>query len=185
MGVMVLGTLALAPSYRAVKRWLSETEAVSHLVGSTSEAEYWAAHLDPGVRAYQPMVRHVNESVPPDALVLMLFEARGFPLAPASLQDNKITNWPYLAGVLPEGSCGEGVGASHLLLANAALNYYRLRGLDPDRLQWGRFQGFAERCLEPVYQVPGYVLFMWRRPLATPAPPSAAAEPPDPRAGGD
>ena len=185
LGVMVLGTLALAPSYRAVKRWLSETEAVSHLLGSTSETEYWATHLDPGVRAYQPMVRHVNENVPTDALVLMLFEARGFPLVTASLQDNKITNWPYLAGVLPEGSCGESVGASHLLLATAALNYYRLRGLDPERLQWGRFEGFAERCLEPVFQVPGYVLFRWHPPAPTASPPSAAAGPPDPRAGAD
>jgi hypothetical protein len=185
LGVMVLGTLALAPSYQAVNRWLSETEAVSHLLGSTSEAEYWATHLDPGVRAYQPMVRHVNESVSPEALVLMLFEARGFPLVPTSLQDNKITNWPYLAGALPEGSCGDEVGADYLLLANAALNYYRLRGLDPERLQWSRFQGFAERCLEPVYQVPGYVLFKWRRALPTASPPSAAAEPPDPPGGAD
>jgi len=185
LGVMVLATLALAPSGRAVERWLEGTQAVSHLIGSVSASEYWSTHLDPGVRAYLPVVRQVNESVPEDALILMLFEARGFPLKPPVLQDNMITNWPYFSGALPEGSCGEGVGADYLLLASAALNYYRLRGLDPDRLGWDRFQGFAERCLEPVFQVPGYVLFQWRPPSPTPSPPSAAAEPPDPRAGAD
>jgi hypothetical protein len=107
------------------------------------------------------VIRHVNASLPGDATLLMLFEARGFPLQTKVIQDNRITNWPYLAGVLPEESCGDEVGADYLLLASAALNYYRLRGLDPEKLHWDRFEGFAERCLEPVFQVPGYVLFRW------------------------
>jgi hypothetical protein len=161
VGLLVIATLALGPSYRAVRDRLGGTQAVSHLLGSTSQAEYWATHHDPGVRAYAPVIRHVNASLPGDATLLMLFEARGFPLQTKVIQDNRITNWPYLAGVLPEESCGDEVGADYLLLASAALNYYRLRGLDPEKLHWDRFEGFAERCLEPVFQAPGYVLFRW------------------------
>jgi hypothetical protein len=167
--VLVLATVALGPSWRAGKRWVTGTEAVPHLLGRASESDYWATHHDPGVRAYAPMVSFVNEHVPDSARILMLFEARGFPLEPRVYQDNKITNWPYLSGVLPEGGCGEEVGADYLLLASAALNYYQTRGLDPEKLQWERFEGFADRCLGPVFHVPGYVLFRWKSGIPAPA----------------
>jgi len=166
--VLVLATATLGPSWQAGKHWLTGTEAVPHLLGRVSGSDYWATHRDPGVRAYAPMVRFVNDMVPDTARVLLLFEARGFPLEPRVIQDNKITNWPYLVGVFPEGSCGEEVGADYLLLASAALNYYQLRGLDPEKLQWERFEGFAERCLGSVFHTPGYVLFRWES--GTPAP---------------
>jgi len=169
VGILVLATWMLMPTGRAMKRWMEGTEAGTHLLGSTSEAEFWANHHDPGVRAFAPIIRYVNENLSPESRVLMLFEARGYPFEPKVIQDNKITNWPYLAGILPEGSCGEEGVADHILLASAALNYYRLRGLGAEKLQWGRFQGFAERCLEPVYQVPGYLLFKWE---TTPREPS-------------
>jgi hypothetical protein len=167
--VLILATLALGPSWRAAKRWVTGTEAVPYLLGRASESDYWATHHDPGVRAYAPMVSFVNEHVPDSARILLLFEARGFPLEPRVIQDNKITNWPYLAGVLPEGGCGEEVGADYILLASAALNYYQTRGLDPAMLQWERFEGFADRCLSPVFHVPGYVLFRWN---SGPSPPT-------------
>ena len=167
--VLVLATVALGPSWRAARRWVSDTEAVPYLLGRASGSDYWATHHDPGVRAFAPMVSFVNEHVPDTARILLLFEARGFPMEPRVIQDNKITNWPYLVGVLPEGSCGEEVGADYLLLASAALNYYQVRGLDPEKLQWERFEGFAERCLGPVFHVPGYVLFRWKSGIPAPA----------------
>ncbi|MGW8268636.1 MAG: hypothetical protein ACWGSQ_19885, partial [Longimicrobiales bacterium] len=197
-GVLALATVALGPSWRVAKEWVTNTEAVPHFLGRASSSDYWATHLDPAVQTFAPMVRFVNENVPDTARVLLLFEARGFPLEPRVIQDNKITNWPYLVGVLPEGSCGEEVGADYLLLASAALNYYQQRGLDPGKLQWERFERFAESCLGPIIHIPGYVLFRWKRdvpqaaggggafePPATASPPSVGASPPDPRAAFD
>ncbi len=161
VGVLILASLALLPTYRFMSRWVAGTQAVSFFQGSTSEAQFWENHHDPGVRAFFPVIRHINSSVPSGHRILLLFEARGFPFEAEVIQDNKITNWPYLEGALPEGDCGAAVGADYLLLSGAAVNYYRLRGLDPERLRWDRFQGFAERCLTPVFQSPGYTLFRW------------------------
>lgn len=195
VGVLVVATLALGPSWQTSRQWLTKTEAVPHFVGRASSSDYWATHLDPGVRTFAPMVRFVNDHVPDTARVLLLFEARGFPLEPRVIQDNKITNWPYLVGVLPEGECGEEVGADYLLLASAALNYYQQRGLDPGKLRWERFERFAEACLGPIFHVPGYVLFRWKHDVpgaagvgtpgqspTTASPPSVEASPPDPPA---
>ncbi len=184
LGLLILATLSLGPSYRAARHWLEGTEALTYLSGFTSQAEFRSTHLDPGVRAYAPLIRRINGSLSADDTVLMLFEARGFPLRTRVIQDNRITNWPYLVGVLPPGSCGENIGADYLLLASAALRYYQQRGLDPERLRWGEFEEFAGRCLDPVYQVPGYVLFRWRKPASiSELLPYAGGGPPGPPGG--
>lgn len=162
--ILAVCLLATFPTGRAVWVWLGRTVALEHLVGTASAQRYRQTHHDPGVRIYAPVIRHVNTDVPDDATILMLFEARGFPLDRQVLQDNGIHNWPILAAALKAGSdpCLESAPFDHVLLATGVLGYYERRGLDLERLGWPRFGPFQARCLEPVWQSPGYVLFRRR-----------------------
>ncbi len=158
-----LAILSLVPSARAMYLWVSRTDAVGHLFGVTSATEYMAGHVDPGVRVYAPLVQFVNNEVPEESRILMLFEARGYYFKPTVLQDNRVTNWPLLASTSVPDACLESTEVTHVLLAIGSLNYYVRRGLDLDVVREAALQQFAQQCLAPVYQTPGYVLFRVRR----------------------
>lgn len=90
------------------------------------------------------------ENSPPDAQLLMLFDARGLHHRRATIQDNVLTNWPLLVGTGAVERCLSGTGITHVLMNRGVLNYYVTRGLDPRLLDVPRFDAFAERCLQPM-----------------------------------
>ncbi len=172
VGLLGVGVLALLPTVGTVATWLGRTPALAHAVGAASAEEYHAGHLDPGVRFYRPVVRHVNETLSPDDRLLLLWEARGFPLEPRVIQDNKISNWPVMAEALEMHSgCLNQVGEfEYVLLASAAANYYRFRGLGEDRIRWEAFQRYRDRCLSELWSSPGFTLFRVRESVSGPDP---------------
>jgi hypothetical protein len=96
------------------------------------------------------VARWIGGNTPPDAKVLMLFDARGFYHQRATIQDNVLTNWPLLVGTGATERCLAGTGITHIYLNRAVLTYYGTRGLDPATLEWDRFPEFAARCLESL-----------------------------------
>jgi hypothetical protein len=102
------------------------------------------------------------EQTPPDAKLLMLFDARGFYHQRATIQDNLLTNWPLLLATGVTDRCLAGSGITHVYVNRVILAYYQARGLDPTLLSWERFPEFAARCLEPMVDVNGITLFRVR-----------------------
>lgn len=102
------------------------------------------------------------EQTPPDAKLLMLFDARGFYHERATIQDNLLTNWPLLLATGVTDRCLAGSGITHVYVNHAILAYYQARGLDPALLAWDKFPEFAARCLEPMVDVNGIALFRVR-----------------------
>lgn len=155
--VLVAATvLAVLPTVRSGISWTRRAPVVEQAFGQASRQDYLAA----GFSYYAGLVGTVNRSVPEDGRVLLLWEARGFYLAPAHLPDNVLSNWPLLAPYVQETeSCLERSGITHILAATAAPAYYESRGADPDALGVERFQAFADRCLEAVDGGAGHVLY--------------------------
>jgi hypothetical protein len=156
---VVLAALVLIPSVRAGYATLMGTRSLGYVAGSTSTTEYMISHYDPGVRIYGSLVEFLDESAPPDATMLMLFEARGYHLRTGVIQDNRLTNWPLIVPYLSDPNCLGAVGATHMILATGSLSYYVSRGLDPEVMDLDLLQGFVSRCLQPIYEGPGFAVF--------------------------
>lgn len=159
LALALLALLALVPSIRTARTWLEQGGALAHLLGRRSAHAYLATHMLPDVRGYAPVVRAVNERVPPDGRVLLLFEGRGFYFAPEVLQDHSSSTWPLLATLRPP-DCLASAGITHVLANVGAARYFIRGGLDPGVLRWDAFEAFVEECLTPVFQGAGHVLFV-------------------------
>lgn len=152
--------VALLPSGKNAGLWLSKTAAVTYLTGLSSRETYLRTSLVPaGSPAYADITFYVNRHLPHDSRVLMLLEARGYYFDVPVIQDNTLTNWSLLARTDAAHNCLQSTGISHVIANVSALIYYTRRGLDPHILQWESFQQFAERCLTPVYQGRGFILY--------------------------
>lgn len=99
---------------------------------------------------------------PPDARVLMLFESRGYYHTRDVLQDNLLANWPVLQHIGATDRCLAGSGITHVLLNGVMPSYYARRGANLSAARWERFPEFAQRCLVPIGQTAGVVLFRVR-----------------------
>lgn len=151
--VISLAALALYPSARAMHFWLGKSKVLGHFAGVTSEREY----LDTGYSYYSQLTEAVNQRVPGDAKVLLLFEARGYYFEPAVIQDNMLTNWPLLAPkAIGSEDCLSSTGITHILVSDLAVRYYVRRGTDPQVLGSDLFPVFATQCLAPFYQGRGF-----------------------------
>jgi len=157
----ILAAVALVPSARSAVTWTRRSPVLGQAVGSVSRQDYLAA----GFTFYAALAGAVNRNVPPDGKVLLLWEARGFYLAPPHLQDNILTNWPLLEPWLDRtGDCLRGTGITHVLASTGAVGYYVSRGADPGVLGIDRFHAFADRCLMPVAGDPGFTLYRVKDP---------------------
>lgn len=174
--VLSLSVLSLLPTGKTVYHWMTERRALGYAIGTVSRDQYLAR----GFAFYRAMTNAVNEEVPADGKVLLLFEARGLYFKPAVLQDNLLTNWPFLAHV-GSRSCLAPVGVTHVLVSLLAVRYYTLRGTDPNLFDLNLFPKFAQRCLRPVHRQSGFILYSVKRPADSPprgaAWPSGTGEP--------
>ena len=151
--------LALIPTgYVALER-LTGTAALRHLVGAASADYYLRTHDLLEVRVYARALQFVNSELPEDARVLMLFEARGYYVARDVIQDNKATNWPLLATALGPHDCLAATGITHVMLGQGAVEYYAEQGIDLEVVRWEALQDFAERCLTPLWEGRGFVVY--------------------------
>lgn len=146
----------LVPTVRSAVAWTRRAPVLEQATGQVSRQEYLAA----GFSFYAGLAGGVNRTVPPDGEVLLLWEARGYYLAPDHLQDNVLTNWALLVPYLErEESCLEETDITHVLVSEAAVDFYVGRGADREVFAWERFRDFSRRCTEVADDGPGYTLY--------------------------
>lgn len=126
-----------------------------HIVGATSRH----AFLRGRTGGYADAVAFVNGHLPADSRLLMLFEARGFYFRVPVLQDNGITNWPFLAPKASEPGCLRAAGFTHVLVNSGAIYYYARRGVDLAPLRLDALERFGRECLTPIYASGGITVF--------------------------
>ena len=163
---VLLVVVVLLPTSFVVSLWLSRSMKLTlgYAIGRSSQQEYLLHSSFPYEgRRYKEILQYVNQTVPHDGLVLMLFEGRGYYFEVPVLQDNVFTNWQYLVHKQSSLECLKGTKISHVLVGNEVFNYLTKRGFNPDLIQWNVFQEFAQRCLTPIYQGGGYTLYEVRR----------------------
>lgn len=153
--------LALLPGAVAVGHFAMLSGALGHAVGLTTGPEY--LHHHPKTAPLSRGAILAQRHVPPDGLVLMVYEARGFRFPRPAIQDNKATNFPYLLASGATERCLENTPFTHVLLNEGVLQYHLAAGLDPEAVGWDRFPDFADRCLRLVDAATGLALFEIRR----------------------
>lgn len=163
--LLALSVASLAPSALALLPQTFARGHFQHAAGVTSRREMLRAGTGP----YADAVTFVNEQLPADARLLLLWEARGYHLRVPVLQDNGIVNWPMLAARADPPGCLRSSGLTHVLVNEGALAYYRSRGMQLDGPHWGVLPRFAQACLDPLYSSGGISVFRLR-PNGAPEP---------------
>lgn len=164
----LLAAAVLLPATTAARQVMLRADAHRHARGSLSADRYLAFHLEYGpLHAAMARIGDLEE----DARVLMIFDARGFRAPRPVLQDNKLTNWPYVqAAARASGGkpCLRGTGITHILVNRWALAYYsRSAGFGADALDVEALGRFASRCTETLWESPAMSLHR-----IAPAPPT-------------
>jgi hypothetical protein len=152
--VLVAVTCSVLPSLIVLGSNFSYLRPIAHAIGAVSRY-YYKGEIN--------AERYVNDRLPRDARVLLLFDARGYRYSRTVIQDNNLTNWPLLISVLGPSKCLEGSGITHVLVNEFGLRLYVNRGLNSNHILWDRFDEFADRCLEEVHREPDFWLFAVRR----------------------
>jgi hypothetical protein len=156
--------IVLFPTAVVIKLWTSNRSATDYLLGAASSESYLENNsVPPYYRLFATTLFHVNRHLPLNSRILMLFEARGFYFNVPVIQDNVLTNWPLLANRASKLNCLARTGITHVLVNFADLNYYLHRGLQPATTRWDVFEGFAAKCLIPVFRGPGHTLYEVRK----------------------
>ncbi len=120
------------------------------------------AFLKARTRDYADVVQFVNERLPKESRILMLFEGRGYYFRVPVLQDNVIVNWPLLSAKAVWPDCLRSAGITHVLLNVGAIQYYVVRGVDLAPLRLRALQRFADHCLTPIHTAGGFTVFAVR-----------------------
>jgi hypothetical protein len=150
--------IVLTVTVSLMHRRLTRGRLLEHALGLTSRA----AFLSSQTGAYADAVSFVNQRLPRQSRVLMLFEARGYYFRVPVLQDNGIMNWALLSAKAAPPDCLRSTGITHVLLNRGAHDYYARRGVDVAPLRLDSFERFAEHCLDQIYSGGGSTIFRVR-----------------------
>ncbi|MBW3554783.1 MAG: glycosyltransferase family 39 protein [Gemmatimonadetes bacterium] len=156
----VVASAVLLPATTAARRAMHRAEAHRHAAGSFSADRYLTYNFE-----YGPLHDALERTgeLDEDARVLMIFDGRGFRAPRAVLQDNMLTNWPYIqAAAAARGAdrCLAGTGITHVLVNRWALEYYsRSAGFGADALGVDALEGFTTRCAETLWERRGMSLY--------------------------
>ncbi len=160
--LMIVVVLSLVPTWAAgAAKLRANHSAWQYLGGRVSTAAYVVDPQNP-LGGYGPIVEAVNSTLPLDATVLLLLEARSTYLQPRVLQDNRLLNWPALVPLLKRDPCLSGVGFTHMIVNEGAMRLYAGRGVDPANLGWDLLGSFAERCLVELARTESHTLYELR-----------------------
>jgi hypothetical protein len=154
LSVLIFG-ITLVPFGVIVKAELIRTDVLAHAIGRSSAENHFAKRR----KVYAEIVSYVNQNLPKEARVLLIYDARGYYFNVPAIQDNTFANWPLLARSEAATNCLRSTGISHVLVNVESLRYYLRRGVDPQALQWEAFREFSRRCLTPIRGTRAYTLF--------------------------
>jgi 4-amino-4-deoxy-L-arabinose transferase-like glycosyltransferase len=154
----VVATCLLPAGFAAYYK-LAETNPHQYWLGLRSERGYLDGISNPDIYLHVRVRRWINEHLPQDARVVMLFDGRGYEFEPDVLQDNWSRNWPILAAGEPWDDCMRSTGASHVLVNYGHLARMAQRGLDIGTVSWSDFSRFHRACLQIQKRLGGVVLY--------------------------
>lgn len=156
---LMVVTTCLLPAGFAIYYKVSEMNPHQHWLGFRSERAYLEDNANPDVYVHARLRHWVNERLPDDARIVMLFEGRGFGFEPQVRQDNLSRTWPILTAGEPWRDCLASTGATHVLVNYGALGSLIQRGLETETVQWSSFGTFARMCLKREGHVGRVVLY--------------------------
>jgi hypothetical protein len=157
--LMLVAGVSLLPALLVISRQLSVKNGPEFLLRSQRVTRYLGGVDDYEIRSHIAIVNRMNAALARPARVLMLFEGRGLYFEVPVLQDNVLTNWPFVVASRAADDCLSRAGITHVLVGESTLRYFTHRGLDPNDLAWGEFAAFQSRCLDRVYANRDYTLY--------------------------
>lgn len=167
MSFAVMVVFCLLPAGLAIHHRVEELRPQQYWLGLQSEQEYLLESSSWDVSSIAGVRTGINEQMPDDARIVMLFEPRGFGFHPEVMQDNLSRTWPILAENTPWRDCLAPTEATHVLVNYWHLGSLLRRGVEIETLSWDAFARFARECLERKDSMPGAVLYeIVRRPTS-------------------
>jgi MFS family permease len=139
-------------------RW---KQAIPHVIGLVSDRAVLDGYWD--TSDYMDVVRWTDSHVPPGTPVVLLFEGRGFYFRSTVYEDILLRNWAYLSRFADDPGCLAVTGARYIILNNDGRRYFVSRGARPEALQWDKFAGFKDRCLDLKYQNAKFEVFQLKQ----------------------
>jgi hypothetical protein len=156
---ILLITASLVMTGRVVVRFVDKTKAVQHGFGLISSAKYMQTYKIGGIRNLSFMLDYVNNNLPADSVILMLFEARSFYFRPQTIQDIRNSSWPVLSEGLTADKCLPLLSVTHVLINQGTLNYYTTRGSKFSPASLEELRGFTDQCLELIHETRAHRLY--------------------------
>jgi 4-amino-4-deoxy-L-arabinose transferase-like glycosyltransferase len=144
--VAILLAILLAPTAVAVAARVRESPTVAYLTGRASRIDYLKHYWETG--SYMPVVEWANGHLPRSSMTLALFEPRKFYFDIPMRGDVAVRNWPLLEPFAHPPGCLRDAGITHVLVNDAAVEFYKARGMRLDAMHWDRFERYRASCLE-------------------------------------
>lgn len=168
--VAVLLGILLAPTAIAVAARVRESPTLAYLTGRASRLDYLEHYWESG--SYMPVVEWANQHLPKSSMTLALFEPRKFYLDVPMRGDVAVRNWPLVEPFAHAPGCLTDAGITHVLVNDAAVEFYEMRGMHLDRMRWTSFERYREECLQLLYTNGAFRLFAIRPIQPTAASPA-------------
>jgi hypothetical protein len=163
--VAILLATLLAPTAVAVAARVRESPTLAYLTGRASRLDYLEHYWESG--SYMPVVEWVNEHLPKSSMTLALFEPRKFYLDVPMRGDVAVRNWPLVEPFAHAPGCLREAGISHVLVNDAAVEFYAERGMHLDQMRWASFERYREECLQLLFSNGAFRVFAIRPVQAT------------------
>jgi hypothetical protein len=144
--VAILLAVLLAPTAVAVAARVRESPTLAYLTGRASRLDYLRHYWETG--SYMPVVQWANSHLPRSSMTLALFEPRKFYFDVPMRGDVAVRNWPLVEPFAHPPGCLRDAGITHVLVNDAAVEFYEARGMQLDAMHWDRFEHYRADCLE-------------------------------------
>jgi hypothetical protein len=164
MGGTAAWTLVLVlciPGAGALASHMAIARSGGVLIGRDSRTDFLERFWE--TSSHMRAVRWTKTHVTDREKILLLFDGRGYYFDVPVVQDVVLRNWAYLRSAPHQPNCLQGLGVTHVLVNDAAINYFRRRGARLETLGWDEFAEFQARCLEPEHEETGFRVFKVRR----------------------
>ncbi len=156
---LLLIIVSLALTARMAGHFFNRTKAFKHALGMASVLKYMQKYKIGSVHGFLLMQDYINQNLPADSVVLMLFESRSFYFRPQTIQDIRHSSWPVLLNGLTGDKCLQRAGVTHVLLNHGVLEYFTKRGSKFSQTDLEALQRFTDRCLAFVYETRSHRLY--------------------------
>jgi hypothetical protein len=156
---ILLIIVSLALTARMTGHFFNRTKAFKHAIGLASSQKYMLKYKIGSVHNFLLMQDYINQNLPTDSVVLMLFEARSFYFHAQTIQDIRHSSWPVLSKGMTDDKCLQRANVTHVLVNHGVLEYFTKRGSKFSPTDSAALQNFTDQCLELVFETRSHRLY--------------------------